>query len=93
MQLHTVRAAGFTATVDAFAQDGDQLWFLSLLGSQQAVRALWARLVIGWRRRAQQPCQMPLWEAYAHNIPTSRSARDSSGVGGSDAHSSRGTED
>jgi hypothetical protein len=39
MQLHTIRAAGFTATVDAFAQDGEQLWFLSMLGSQQSVRA------------------------------------------------------
>jgi len=47
MQLLTIRAAGFTATVDACAQDGGQLWFLSLLGSQQAVRALWARLVKG----------------------------------------------
>ncbi len=47
MQLLTIRAAGFTATVDACAQDGGQLWFISLLGSQQAVRALWARLVKG----------------------------------------------
>ena len=47
MQLHTIRAAGFTATVDAFAQDGEQLWLLSMLGSQQSVRALWARLVKG----------------------------------------------
>ncbi len=47
MQLHTIRAAGFTATVDAFAQDGEQLWFLSMLGNQQSVRALWARLVKG----------------------------------------------
>ena len=47
MQLHTIRAAGFTATVDAFAQDGEHLWFLSMLGSQQSVRALWARLVKG----------------------------------------------
>ena len=47
MQLMIIRAAGFTATVDACAQDGGQLWFLSLLGSQQAVRALWARLVKG----------------------------------------------
>ena len=45
MQLHTIRAAGFTATVDAFALDGEQLWFVSMLGSQQSVRALWARLV------------------------------------------------
>jgi hypothetical protein len=48
MQLLTIRAAGFTATVDACAQDGGQIWFfISLLGSQQAVRALWARLVKG----------------------------------------------
>ncbi len=47
MQLDTIRAAGFTATVDAFAQDGEQLWFISMLGSQQSVRALWARLVKG----------------------------------------------
>ena len=47
MQLLTIRAAGFTATVDACAQDEGQIWFLSLLGSQQAVRALWARLVKG----------------------------------------------
>ena len=47
MNPFTIRAAGFTATVDAFAQDGEQLWFLSMLGSQQSVRALWARLVKG----------------------------------------------
>jgi hypothetical protein len=47
MQLLVIRAAGFTATVDACAGDGGQLWFLSLLGSQQAVRAIWARLVKG----------------------------------------------
>ncbi len=47
MQLFTIRAGGFSATVDAFAQDGEQLWFLSMLGSQQSVRAVWARLVKG----------------------------------------------
>jgi hypothetical protein len=47
MQLHTVHIAGFSATVDAFALDGEQLWFISMLGSQQSVRALWARLVKG----------------------------------------------
>lgn len=47
MRLFNIRAAGFTATVDALAQDGEQLWFLSMLGSQQSVRALWARLVKG----------------------------------------------
>jgi hypothetical protein len=47
MQVRTIRAAGFTAAVDACAQDGGQIWFISLLGSQQAVRALWVRLVKG----------------------------------------------
>jgi hypothetical protein len=47
MQLLTIRAAGFTATVDACAKDDGQIWFLSLLGNQQSVRALWARLVKG----------------------------------------------
>jgi len=47
MPLHTIGAGGLTATVDAFAQDGEQLWFISMLGSQQSVRALWARLVKG----------------------------------------------
>ncbi|MDO8614053.1 MAG: hypothetical protein Q7R32_14715 [Dehalococcoidia bacterium] len=47
MQLLTIRAAGFTATVDACARDDGQVWFLSLLGNQQSVRALWARLVKG----------------------------------------------
>lgn len=46
MQLHTIRAAGFSAAV-AFALDGEQLWFISMLGSQQSVRAIWARLVKG----------------------------------------------
>ena len=47
MQLLTIRAAGFTVTVDACARDDGQIWFLSLLGNQQSVRALWARLVKG----------------------------------------------
>jgi hypothetical protein len=47
MQLLTIRAAGFTAAVDACARDDGQIWFLSLLGNQQSVRALWARLVKG----------------------------------------------
>jgi hypothetical protein len=47
VQLLTIRAAGFTATVDACARDDGQIWFLSLLGIQQSVRALWARLVKG----------------------------------------------
>jgi len=47
VQLLTIRAAGFTAAVDACARNDGQIWFLSLLGNQQSVRALWARLVKG----------------------------------------------
>ncbi len=53
--LPVLQAGGFRASVDAYAWDRDpgqgayrmRLWFLSLLGSQQAVRALWARLIKG----------------------------------------------
>ena len=53
--LPILQAGGFTATVDAFAWEPDpdpaarrmRLWFVSLLGPQQAVKALWARLVKG----------------------------------------------
>jgi hypothetical protein len=50
-----LQAGGFTATVDAFAWESDpdpaarrmRLWFLSLLGPQQSLKALWARLLKG----------------------------------------------
>lgn len=53
--LPLLQAGGFTASVDAFAWEPDpdpatrrmRLWFLSLLGPQQALKALWARLVKG----------------------------------------------
>ena len=53
--LPVLQAGGFSASVDAYAWELDpgqearrmRLWFLSLLGSQQAVRALWARLIKG----------------------------------------------
>ena len=47
MDLLTIRAGGFTATVDGCARGGDELWFLSMLGHQQSVRAIWARLIKG----------------------------------------------
>ena len=51
--LPVLQAGGFSATVDAFAWEPDpdpgarqmRLWFLSLLGPQESVKALWARLV------------------------------------------------
>lgn len=53
--LPLVQTGGFTVSTDAFVwepdQDADpgrmQLWFLSLLGSQQALKAIWARLLKG----------------------------------------------
>ena len=53
--LPILQAGGFSATADAYAWEPDpdpathrmRLWFLSLLGSQEAVKALWARLVKG----------------------------------------------
>ncbi len=48
--IHTKR---LSASVDAFAWEPDpagcriQLWFLSLLGPKEAVKALWARLIKG----------------------------------------------
>ena len=83
MPLLTIRAAGFTATVDACARDEGQLWFLSLLGSQQAVRALWARLVKGETAYLSQdeltggsPCWLAreawgTWHFYGARLPSS----------------------
>lgn len=54
-ELPVLQAGGFSACVDAYAWEPDpqrgtglmRLWFLSLLGSQQALKALWARLLRG----------------------------------------------
>lgn len=51
--LPVLHAGGFSASVDAFAWEPDpaarrmQLWFLSLLGPKEAVKALWAQLIKG----------------------------------------------
>lgn len=53
--LPVLQAGGFGACVDAFAWEPDPgvnpprmcLWLVSLLGSQQAVKALWAQLIKG----------------------------------------------
>src|SRR4051812_39069657 len=55
LALPVLQAGGFGASVDAFAwepdSDGNPLrmrpWIISLLGSQQAVKALWALLIKG----------------------------------------------
>jgi hypothetical protein len=54
-ELPTLTAGGFGAAVDAYAWEPHpdaerremRLWFLSLLGAQQALKALWARLLKG----------------------------------------------
>ena len=45
--LYTITAGGFSATADAFARDPDSegLWFLSMVGSQTALKAIWASLL------------------------------------------------
>ena len=46
MKLHTINAAGFSAVVDAYAMDSDEgLWFLSMVGSQNALKAIWGALL------------------------------------------------
>ena len=45
--LYTINAAGFSATADAFARDEATggLWFVSMVGSQTALKAIWASLL------------------------------------------------
>ncbi len=45
--LFTINAGGFSATVDAFARDErtEGLWFVSMVGSQTALKAIWASLL------------------------------------------------
>ena len=45
--LFTITAGGFSATADAFARDDatDGLWFVSMVGSQTALKAIWASLL------------------------------------------------
>ena len=45
--LYTINAAGFSATADAFARDphSQGLWFLSMVGFQTALKAIWASLL------------------------------------------------
>jgi hypothetical protein len=55
LALPIVQAGGFTVSADAYVWEPDPdpaagrmwLWFLSLLGPQQALKAIWARLVKG----------------------------------------------
>ena len=46
-ELHTISAGGFSATADAFARDPETggLWFLSMVGSQTALKAIWASML------------------------------------------------
>lgn len=45
--LYTISAGGFSATADAFAREPDSegLWFLSMVGSQTALKAIWASIL------------------------------------------------
>ena len=45
--LYTISAGGYSATADAYARDPqtDGLWFLSMVGPQTALKAIWASLL------------------------------------------------
>ena len=45
--FYTITAGGFSATADAFARDEqtEGLWFVSMVGSQTALKAIWASLL------------------------------------------------
>ena len=45
--LYTITAGGFSATCDAFASDPEQnqLWFVSMVGAQTSLKAIWAALL------------------------------------------------
>mgnify|MGYP001013622374 CR=1 FL=1 len=88
--LPVLQAGGFGASVDAYAWEPDpsaspprmRLWFVSLLGSQQAVKALWARLVkgeagtltiddVGARFCALAPEGVRAWRFFRASLPAS----------------------
>ena len=73
--LYTINAGGYSATADAFARDPETngLWFLSMVGPQTALKAIWASLLKQPPDQAHiikgiegmalsggyQPCQVP----------------------------------
>jgi hypothetical protein len=88
--LPILQAGGFGASVDAFAWEPDpesslpkmRLWVVSLLGSQQAVKALWAQLIKGDTATLSDPgagarfCTLPLqatrsWRFFRASLPAS----------------------
>ena len=46
-QLYTITAGGFSATCDAFVSDPEEnhLWFVSMVGAQTSLKAIWAALL------------------------------------------------
>ena len=46
-ELYTISAGGFSATADAFARDPESngLWFVSMVGAQTALKAIWASML------------------------------------------------
>ena len=74
-ELYTINAGGYSATADAYARDPQTqgLWFLSMVGPQTALKAIWASLLKQPPDQAHiirgvegmalsggyQPCQVP----------------------------------
>ena len=46
-ELYTISAGGFSATADAFARDPESngLWFVSMVGAQTSLKAIWASML------------------------------------------------
>ena len=66
--LYTVSSAGFSALADAYARDSAEgLWFLSMNGSQMALKAIWANFL-------KQPSE-PVWIARGPDAGTGGSER------------------
>ena len=88
--LYTINAAGFSATADAFARDphSQGLWFLSMVGSQTALKAIWASLLkqppdvahliqgpMGWPSREGMSAAVSRTKQLARGRPRSPSCR------------------
>ena len=82
-ELYTISAGGYSATADAFARDEatEGLWFVSMVGSQTALKAIWASL-LKQRGEAAHIIRGADGMVSQRRVPAVRhSLRDSSGRG------------
>ena len=69
--LSTISAGGFTATVDAYATYDREIYFLSMVGSQTSLKAIWATLLKQPPDNAHitEGVGMDLGKTYRVNVP------------------------